>query len=154
MANNTRALEVLKYLQDGGYSLQDLVEAIETGGELGINKENRIEVKISNMLHELGVPNLKGFQYLTEAIMEVYDNEKIANQFTTVLIPKLAKKHKVTPAAIYKSMKYCNVKAFQTMLPEVREKYFGNIISSNKTRLTNSQLIRILAARLHLEESD
>ena len=63
-----------------------------------ISSEDKLEIKVTNVIHEIGVPaHIKGYQYLRDGIMMVVNNIEVINQITKQLYPDLAKKYKTTP---------------------------------------------------------
>ena len=57
------------------------------------NSNNDLKIKITKLLHELGVPsNIKGYQYIREGILILYENPSIIGGITKELYPEIARK--------------------------------------------------------------
>lgn len=160
MADYSRALEVLKYLKDGGYSLQDLIHAIEavsseTGGsKIEKNaKDTPLTIRIANILHELGVrSNLSGYAQITDALTAIYNDASMQKQLTTVLYPQIAKKYNTTTSGIERCIRQAIRPALASMPMDVKKRYFPRMVACGLERITTSEFLSTLVERLHLEE--
>ena len=116
------------------------------------SKEEILEVKVTNIIHEIGVPaHIKGYQYLRDGIMMVVDNIEVINQITKQLYPDLAKKYKTTPSRVERAIRHAIEVAWSRGQVETVESIFGYTVSSNKGKPTNSEFIAMIADKLRLE---
>ena len=66
------------------------------------NKSLPLEVRVTQMIHDVGVPaHIKGYQYIREAIMLAVNDEDIINSITKTLYPTLSEKFNTTPSRLY-----------------------------------------------------
>ena len=66
-----------------------------------------LQVSITNILHELGVPShIKGYQYIRESIMVVYENPEIVGGITKELYPEVAKKYDTTVSRVERAIRH------------------------------------------------
>ena len=50
--------------------------------------ENSLEIDVTNMIHEIGVPaHIKGYQYLRDAILLSVEDTEMLNSITKILYP-------------------------------------------------------------------
>ncbi len=111
-----------------------------------------VEVKITNLIHDLGVPaHIKGYQYLREAILMAVNNEEIINAVTKSLYPLLAKKYETTPSRVERAIRHAIEVAWNRGEIAVHDKIFGYTVNSNKGKPTNSEFIALIADKIRLE---
>ena len=116
------------------------------------SKEEILEVKVTNIIHEIGVPaHIKGYQYLRDGIMMVVDNIEVINQITKQLYPDLAKKYKTTPSRVERAIRHAIEVAWNRGQVETVESIFGYTVNSNKGKPTNSEFIAMIADKLRLD---
>ena len=116
------------------------------------NKEEILEIKVTNIIHEIGVPaHIKGYQYLRDGIMMVVNNIEVINQITKQLYPDLAKKYKTTPSRVERAIRHAIEVAWNRGQIETVESIFGYTVNSNKGKPTNSEFIAMIADKLRLD---
>ena len=116
------------------------------------SKEEILEVKVTNISHEIGVPaHIKGYQYLRDGIMMVVNNIEVINQITKQLYPDLAKKYKTTPSRVERAIRHAIEVAWNRGQIETVENIFGYTVNSNKGKPTNSEFIAMIADKLRLD---
>ena len=108
-----------------------------------------LEVRVKGILRRLGVPvNLKGYQYLVDAIvLGVTDRESMNNK-QKVFYPKIAEKNGTTAdrvdGAIWTAIDVTCKKGNQQEL----EKMFGNGVDYRKKKIPNGKFIGIIVEHL------
>ena len=116
------------------------------------SKEEILEIKVTNIIHEIGVPaHIKGYQYLRDGIIMVVNNIEVINQITKLLYPDLAKKYKTTPSRVERAIRHAIEVAWNRGQIETVESIFGYTINSNKGKPTNSEFIAMIADKLRLD---
>ena len=116
------------------------------------SKEEILEIKVTNIIHEIGVPaHIKGYQYLRDGIMMVVNNIEVINQITKQLYPDLAKKYKTTPSRVERAIRHAIEVAWNRGQLETVESIFGYTVNSNKGKPTNSEFIAMIADKLRLD---
>ena len=116
------------------------------------SEEEILEVKVTNLIHEIGVPaHIKGYQYLRDGIMMVVNNIEIINQITKQLYPDLAKKYKTTPSRVERAIRHAIEVAWNRGQIETTQNIFGYTVNSNKGKPTNSEFIAMIADKLRLD---
>ena len=116
------------------------------------NSEENLEAKVTNVIHEVGVPaHIKGYQYLREAIIMVVNDIDVINQITKSLYPKIASKFNTTPSRVERAIRHAIEVAWGRGQQEAVESIFGYTISASKGKPTNSEFIAMIADKLRLE---
>ena len=116
------------------------------------SKEEILEIKVTNIIHEIGVPtHIKGYQYLRDGIIMVVNNIEVINQITKQLYPDLAKKYKTTPSRVERAIRHAIEVAWNRGQLEAVESIFGYTVNSNKGKPTNSEFIAMIADKLRLD---
>jgi two-component system response regulator (stage 0 sporulation protein A) len=121
------------------------------GGE---NKVANLEAKVSNFLHELGIPaNIRGYVYLREAICLVTEENELINGVTKILYPMIAKQHKTTPSRVERAIRHAIEVAWGRGNLEAINRVFGFTVDTRRGKPTNSEFIAMVADRMRLEMS-
>ena len=117
------------------------------------NKNLPIEVRVTQMIHDVGVPaHIKGYQYIREAIILAVNDEDILNSVTKSLYPALSYKFNTTPSRVERAIRHAIEVAWNRGQIEMHEKIFGYTVNSNKGKPTNSEFIAMIADRIRLSE--
>ncbi len=111
-----------------------------------------LEDTITEIIREIGIPaNIKGYQYLREAILRVVENMEIINAVTKELYPEVAKKFYTTANSVERAIRHAIEVAWSRGNVEALQQYFGHTISNMKSRPTNSEFIALIADNLKLK---
>ena len=112
---------------------------------------NTLDTEITSILHEIGVPaHIKGYLYLRESILMVYNNVDILGGITKILYPSVAKKYKTTSSRVERAIRHSIEVAWNRGNVEAISQIFSYTISYNKSKPTNSEFIAMIADRLRL----
>ncbi|MDY3282406.1 sporulation transcription factor Spo0A [Dysosmobacter sp.] len=115
--------------------------------------DGTLEARISLLLREFGIPaNIKGYQYLRQAIQMVVESPENMSAVTKILYPDIAKCYKTTASCVERAMRNAIEVAWSRGNVECLQKYFGYTISPHAGRPTNSEFIATLADIICLEE--
>jgi len=116
-----------------------------------INSSN-VDVSITDIIHEMGVPaHIKGYMYLRDAIIMVYNDIEILGSITKVLYPRVAEKYKTTPSRVERAIRHAIEVAWNRGNIDAIKNTFGYTINTSKSKPTNSEFIAMIADRLRLE---
>lgn len=117
-----------------------------------VNKSNRIESQITNIIHEIGVPaHIKGYIYLREAIKMVIENIDLLSAVTKELYPSIAKKFNTTSSRVERAIRHAIEVAWSRGKVDTINALFGYTINNEKGKPTNSEFIAMVADKLRLE---
>lgn len=117
-----------------------------------IFKGNDLEIEITNLIHEIGVPaHIKGYQYLRDAITVVVEDMDILCAVTKELYPMIAKMNDTTPSRVERAIRHAIEVAWNRGRIETIDALFGYTVKNDKGKPTNSEFIAIIADKLRLE---
>ncbi len=116
------------------------------------NGTNDLEVDITNIIHEVGVPaHIKGYQYLRDAITMVVADMDLLGAVTKELYPAIAKRNNTTPSRVERAIRHAIEVAWNRGRIETINSLFGYTVHNDKGKPTNSEFIAIIADKLRLE---
>ena len=117
------------------------------------DKEMDLRIKISDMLHNLGVPShIRGYQYIRDGIVMMYEEPDMLKGITKEIYPELALKYNTTTSRVERAIRHAIEVAWNRGQIEMHEKIFGYTVNSNKGKPTNSEFIAMIADRIRLSE--
>jgi len=113
-----------------------------------------VKSSITKMIHEIGVPaHIKGYMFLREAIMLVYDEPDLLGCITKVLYPQIATNNNTTPPRVERAIRHAIEVAWNRGNIDILKQYFGYTINATKSKPTNSEFIAMVADKLRLENA-
>ncbi|MBS4960038.1 MAG: sporulation transcription factor Spo0A [Clostridiales bacterium] len=117
------------------------------------SQEYDLETKVTNILHEIGVPaHIRGYHYMREAIIMSVNDMDVLNYITKELYPSIAKKCNTTPSRVERAIRHAIEVAWNRGKIEAIDTLFGYTINNHKGKPTNSEFIALIADRLRLEQ--
>ncbi|MBE6716257.1 MAG: sporulation transcription factor Spo0A [Ruminococcaceae bacterium] len=115
------------------------------------NNEPDLEITVSEIMHELGVPaHIKGYQYLRDAIILSVNSPDMMNSVTKVLYPTVAKHFDTTSSRVERAIRHAIEVAWDRGDIDVLSSYFGYTIQNSRGKPTNSEFIAMIADKLRL----
>ena len=114
------------------------------------------EQEIRRILLELGAPDhLAGHDYVIEGILLVLRNRTYLQHITFRLYPQLAVTFDTTPARVERALRHLVEVTWARGDMDVLCRYFGNTVSADKGKPTNSEFIARIAnvVRERMKES-
>lgn len=116
------------------------------------NSEPDLEVIVSDIMHELGVPaHIKGYQYLRDAIILSVNSPEMMNSVTKILYPTVAKHFDTTSSRVERAIRHAIEVAWDRGDIDVLSSYFGYTIQNTRGKPTNSEFIAMIADKLRLK---
>ena len=111
-----------------------------------------IEQRVTNILHEIGVPaHIRGYHYMREAIMLAVNDMDVLNYITKELYPSIAQKMNTTSSRVERAIRHAIEVAWSRGKIDAIDSLFGYTINNHKGKPTNSEFIALIADRLRLE---
>lgn len=108
------------------------------------------EYRLTTLLENIGVPkHIKGFRYIFDAVMMVYQNQECINKMTSVIYPNIAEQYKTNAGNVERAMR----NAVDLTLGKADENIlniFKSAEYSKSGRVSNTEFISILAERLKM----
>ena len=112
-----------------------------------------LETKVTNILHEIGVPaNIRGYHYMREAIIMSVNDMDVLNYITKELYPSIAKKCNTTPSRVERAIRHAIEVAWNRGKVDAINALFGYTVNNHKGKPTNSEFIALIADKLRLEQ--
>ncbi|MGN0517780.1 MAG: sporulation transcription factor Spo0A [Acutalibacteraceae bacterium] len=144
------------------YKLDNLVDiishlmeeaAIEKSGlHLSSVKSTDLEVQITDILHQIGVPaHIKGYHYLRDSIIMSVEHPEIINAVTKQLYPSVAKKYNTTSSRVERAIRHAIEVAWDRGDVDVLNSYFGYTIHTGRGKPTNSEFVAMISDKLRLQ---
>lgn len=124
----------------------------QNGYPLHISDSSNIEIRITQILHQIGVPaHIKGYHYLRSSIMMSIENPDIINSVTKQLYPSVAKNFETTPSRVERAIRHAIEVAWDRGDIDVLNSYFGYTIHNSRGKPTNSEFIAMISDKLRLQ---
>lgn len=115
-------------------------------------KSNDIKMSITNILHSLGVPShIKGYSYIRDSIVLMFNNPDMMGNITKVLYPKIAEKYDTTSSRVERAIRHAIEVSWSRGDYDLMEELFGHSVDYDKAKPTNSEFIATVADKLRLE---
>jgi two-component system response regulator (stage 0 sporulation protein A) len=133
------------------YSFEDLeTKLMESVTSKRDNKD--VKQELSKLLHELGIPsNIKGYEYLREAIINLYNAKNISG-ITKELYPDIASKYDTSPTKVERAIRHAIEVSSNRGDIKLMDEIFGHSVDMEKSKPTNSEFIVTIADKLKLEK--
>ncbi len=117
-----------------------------------LTKPKSIDQLITSVIHEIGVPaHIKGYQYLREAILMVYNDVEILGSVTKVLYPKIGEKFGTTASRVERAIRHAIEVAWSRGNTDAIAQVFRYTVNVSKAKPTNSEFIAMIADKLRME---
>ena len=113
---------------------------------------NNLQISITKILHELGIPShIKGYQYIREGVVLVFDNPDMIGGITKELYPELASKFDTTVSRVERAIRHAIEVSWNRGNWDLMEEIFGNSVDIDRAKPTNSEFIVTVADKLRLD---
>lgn len=114
--------------------------------------QNNLQLSVTKILHDLGIPShIKGYQYIREGILTIYDNQEMIGGITKMLYPELAKQFETTTSRVERAIRHAIEVSWNRGDWDLMEEIFGNSVDIDKAKPTNSEFIVTIADKLRLD---
>ena len=124
----------------------------EESRTVGNTQEGSLENRVTNMLHEIGIPaHIKGYHYLRDAIIMAVNDMDVLNAITKILYPTVAKKYQTTSSRVERAIRHAIEVAWSRGKLDTLDELFGYTVSTGKGKPTNSEFIALIADTIQLE---
>ncbi len=125
---------------------------VQVGGKTLDLYHNNLQIAITNVLHELGVPShIKGYSYIREGILEVFFNPSVIGGITKELYPKIADDFNTTVSRVERAIRHAIEVSWTRGNWDLMQDIFGYSVDIDKAKPTNSEFIVTVADKLRLE---
>ena len=108
-----------------------------------------VQWMISDTLLDVGInPGLLGWDYLKVGVEMVYNDREYLRNMTGKLYPDIAKEVGSTTSRVERAIRHAIESAFNNMAEDTRKMYFGNVVSLNSGKVTNTTFIAVIVERI------
>ncbi len=115
-------------------------------------KNMDLELLISNVLHDIGIPaHIRGYMYLRDAITMVIHQSDILGSVTKILYPVVAQKYNTTASRVERAIRHAIEVAWSRGNVERINALFGFTVNRKKGKPTNSEFIAMVSDKLRME---
>lgn len=144
MEKKINALMRLATAEDSGAVAEakaEIAELLKSTGAVTAEPRN-LEFDIMKVLTNLGMPeHILGHRYTVEAIRLAVRDIEVMDAMTTELYPAVAEVFNTTPSRTERAIRHAIEVAWDRCDLDTTKEYFGNSISANKGKPTNSEFI-------------
>ena len=114
--------------------------------------QHNLELSVTKILHELGIPShIKGYQYIREGIIMIYNNPEIIGGITKELYPDVAMKYDTTVSRVERAIRHAIEVSWNRGNWDLMEEIFGHSVDIDRAKPTNSEFIVTIADKLRLD---
>lgn len=132
--------------------LKTLISDVSQDTNETAQKQDSIAVEVTYCIRKIGIPaNIKGYDYIREAIKMVMDDPTSINSITKCIYPMIANKFGTSTAKVERAIRWAIEVAWQRGNNEVIDKLFGYTVSLKKGRPTNSEFIALVADEIRIQ---
>ena len=130
----------------------NISKSVKSKNELLETQEKAIQIKVTNLLHALGIPShIKGYQYIRSAILKVYDNPGFIGGITKELYPDLSIKYNTSIQRVERAIRHAIEVSWLRGDIDLMEEIFGHSVDIDRAKPTNSEFIVTIADKLRLD---
>lgn len=146
-----------KYFVLKPFDMTDLEDKIlsifdnDRNGKINIY-HNNLEISVTKLLHGLGVPShIKGYQYIREGVILMYERPEIVGAITKELYPEIAQKYATTVSRVERAIRHAIEVSWNRGDIDLMEEVFGHSVDYDRAKPTNSEFIVTVSDKLRLE---
>ena len=124
-----------------------------TEGALQPESEPSLEIQVTEILHQIGVPaHIKGYQFLRAAILLTISDHGYINAVTKRLYPEIAKRNMTTASRVERAIRHAIEVAWDRGDVDTLNSYFGYTIHNLRGKPTNSEFIAMISDKIRLDK--
>ena len=113
---------------------------------------NNLEISVTKLLHGLGVPShIKGYQYIREGVLLMYEKPDIVGAITKELYPEIADRFDTTVSRVERAIRHAIEVSWNRGDIDLMEEIFGHSVDYDRAKPTNSEFIVTVSDKLRLE---
>lgn len=111
-----------------------------------------LDEKISTLFITVGIPaNIKGYQFLRDAIKLAIEEPTVINSITKKLYPTIAEKYETTPSKVERAIRHAIEVAWNRGKIENINAIFGIKIYNSNDKPTNGEFIALIADKMLID---
>ena len=126
---------------------EERTQAYNSGYEM-----STLENDVTDIIREIEITaHIKGYQYIREGILLIYNNPEIIGGITKELYHEIANKYDTTVSRVERAIRHAIEVSWNRGDWELMEEIFGHSVDIDKAKPTNSEFIVTVADKLRLE---
>ena len=134
-------------------SLNERIDRLYKKVKFKSNKNANLEIEVSEILHNLGIPShIKGYQYIREGIMYIYNKNGYGAFITKEIYPEIALKYNTTVSRVERAIRHAIEISWERGDIDLMDDIFGHSIDYNRSKPTNAEYINTIADRIKLND--
>lgn len=145
----------IKYFMLKPFDMKALESKIIALNETNLDSDlmnNELKINLTRLLHELGMPShIKGYEYIREGIILLYNDPTIIGGITKELYPEIAEKYNTSVSRVERAIRHAIEVSWNRGNIDLMEEVFGHSVDYDKAKPTNSEFIVTIADKLKLE---
>lgn len=160
MSEIEMAVEALKKCVDPD-AFAKAMEEVKGGNTPAVEQERPVRVKdtsaltVKKLLRDIGIPTaIKGYRYAVTAVLLLAGKPDMADAMTKELYPTVAELHNTTASRVERAIRHGVEVAWSRCDLDVLTKYFGNTVSIDKGKPTNSEFLTRMAEAVQEEMAE
>ncbi len=115
-------------------------------------KENKVEIEISKMLHDLGIPShIRGYQYIRDGVYMMYKSKDKLIGITKYIYPEIATRYDTTASRVERAIRHAIEVSWARGDYDLMEHIFGHSVDYDRSKPTNSEFIAAIADNIRLK---
>ena len=142
----------IEYIMLKPFDMKNLEEKILNSCNNIFDNDKDLRINLTKLLHELGVPShIKGYEYIREGILLLYNDPSIIGGITKELYPEIADKYNTSVSRVERAIRHAIEVSWNRGNLDLMEEVFGHSVDYDKAKPTNSEFIVTVADKLKLE---
>ena len=134
-----------RIVEVAGRTVEERVEGAEECGA------ETLDDQITNLFLTLGIPaNIKGYQYLREAVRMVVENRDVINRITKELYPGVAKRFDTSASKVERAMRHAIEVAWSRGRLDAVNRMYGYKVFDAMDKPTNGEFISCVAEKISM----
>lgn len=135
-------------------SLEKRILEMDEDIKIETNEKASTELKISDALHNLGVPShISGYGYIRDGVLMILNNDKKVGLVTKKIYPELANKYETTPSRVERAIRHAIEISWDRGDVDLMNNFFGHSVQYDKGKPTNSEYLNTIADRIRLNNN-
>ena len=132
---------------------EKILNAVDDNNKAKLNMyHNNLEISVTKLLHGLGVPShIKGYQYIREGVILMYEKPDIVGAITKELYPEIANRFDTTVSRVERAIRHAIEVSWNRGDIDLMEEVFGHSVDYDRAKPTNSEFIVTVSDKLRLE---
>lgn len=111
-----------------------------------------MHIYLTKLLHELGIPShIKGYQYIRDSILMLYDKPEMVGAITKQLYPAIAKKHDTTVTRVERAVRHAIEISWNRGDWDLMEEIFGHSVDIDRAKPTNSEFLVTISDKIRID---